>query len=370
MFNLKSFFDNCLINKSIKQYIKKQIKKKYKEFNSIQQISKTPTAITLEISSICNLNCEMCGSQNSTRPKKQMDWDIFTKSVDQLHDMGINWVRTYTINEPFVNDNIIEILEYLDKKGMTAYFSTNGTLVHKFIEKVKDTNLKNFEIKFSIDAATKETYEKIRKGAKFEKVIENLKLVNEYKQKYYNDLKIGLVYLVSSDTLAEIPAFIENFAKYFNKECMVFALLTEHNLGKENKFRESRLNYKVYPNIPCVNLKANNLAIHNNGDFSICCADYNGEMVFGNIKEQSIKEAWNNGKIIQLREANFNHDLASLPKPCKACKLSAQFHGFIINKIIELGLNRKIAIENIPYYIKKFIEKYDKKITSIYGLPR
>lgn len=369
MFGLKKKFDSYIINKKIKKHIKKQKRNEYKEFNSIDQISPVPTNVTLEISSICNLNCEMCGTQKSTRPKKQMDWEIFTKAVDQLHEMNINWVRTYTINEPFINDNIVEILDYLNKKNMIAYFSTNGMLADKFIEKIKNTNLRNFEIKFSIDAAKKETYERIRKGAKFEKVIENLKLVNEYKEKYHPDLKIGLVFCVSNDTLDEIPLFIENYAKYFNKECMTFALLTEHNLGKEDKFKENRLNYKVYSNVPCVQLKSNNLAIHNDGDFSICCADYNGDITFGNINEQSIKDAWNNEKILALKEANFDKNLKSLPNPCKVCKLPAQFHSFILNEIIQLGLHKKISVKNVPYYVKNFIGKYDAKIDSLYGLP-
>lgn len=368
MFNLKRLLES----KKIDRRIKRQIEKLSNEYQELKydQIPSIPST-TVEISNICNLNCEMCGTQYATRPKKQMDWNIFTKAVDQLCDLGVKMVRTYTINEPFVNNNIIEILEYLDKKGMMAYFSTNGMLVDKFIEKVKDTNFRNFEIKFSIDAAKKETYERIRKGAKFEKVIENLKLVYDYKKKYHKNLKVGLVYLVSNDTLGEIPLFFKNYSKYFNKDCMFFAFLTEHDLlGKGNKFEEGRVNYKSYLNVPCSDFAYNNLAILNTGDYSICCNDYNAEITYGNIEEQSLGEALKGEKLKKLRDAHFNKDLKALPKPCVTCKMPARFTQTILNMIMGYAIKGEIAINNIPYHIRKVVNEYDQKIDSLYGLPK
>lgn len=370
MYNIKKILDYLKIDRKIKRHIKRSKKANYNEFCSMDQIKTSPVYATLEISNICNLNCEMCGTQGQTRPKKEMNFEIFKKTVDELNALGIKTIRTYTINEPFVNKNIIEILEYLNEKNMSAYFSTNGMLVDKFIEKVKNTNLRNFEIKFSIDAAKKETYEKIRRGANFDKVIDNLKLTYDYKQKYHNDLKIGLGYCISNDTIDEIPLFLDSYAKYFDKESVDVAFLTEHELYKENKFKESRLNYKVYQNIPCVHFQSNNLIINNEGSFSICCVDYNAEMTYGNINEETINEAWHNEEITRLREANFNKDITNLPKPCQNCKITAQFHGYVLNLIIQLALNNKIQTKYVPYYIKEFVKKYDPKIDSLYGLPK
>lgn len=53
-----------------------------------------------------------------------------------------------------------------------------------------------------------------------------------------------------------------------------------------------------------------------NGDVVPCCYDLKGEVVFGNVLEESIFDIWNGEKMREFREKMFNGKVDSLCKKC------------------------------------------------------
>ena len=56
-----------------------------------------------------------------------------------------------------------------------------------------------------------------------------------------------------------------------------------------------------------------------NGDVVACCMNYDGKYILGNVKEESLKDIWNNEKMRLLRKSVTNKDL-SKPEPCLNCE--------------------------------------------------
>ena len=54
-----------------------------------------------------------------------------------------------------------------------------------------------------------------------------------------------------------------------------------------------------------------------NGDLTLCCADYNGDLVYDNIRDKSIIEAFNSDKIIKIRRRFIEGK--DIPEKCAYC---------------------------------------------------
>jgi len=144
---------------------------------------------TAEMSDICNLRCVYCAQTFSPNrahekiPFGMIEPELFRKAIDQItkpsslfyksHEVLIHW-----LGESIIHPNFKEMVEYAGSKfkqsGHELFVDTNATYLTKDITEVILKN--NFSrIHFSLDAASKETYDKIRRGGDFERTVENVK---------------------------------------------------------------------------------------------------------------------------------------------------------------------------------------------------
>ena len=128
----------------------------------------------LEINNSCNINCVMCDTKSSTRQKKLMDLDTVEESIISIKKLGINTVSLHTIGDPIANPRLGKVFEILRKYKMQTSLSSNGLLLDKRIDVLKEYIDVCSDIKFSIDGCTKETYEKIRFGGSWEVLLKIL----------------------------------------------------------------------------------------------------------------------------------------------------------------------------------------------------
>jgi sulfatase maturation enzyme AslB (radical SAM superfamily) len=94
-------------------------------------------------------------------------------------------------------------------KNLKYSIQTNGLLIkknfHKFQHVLKNLN----KIGISIDGATKQTYESLRVGGSYEKIIENLEFLKEIK-----NFDVHLHFVVQQKNYHEIEEIIELGLKY------------------------------------------------------------------------------------------------------------------------------------------------------------
>ena len=118
-------------------------------------------------------------------------------------------------------------------KGMRVGFSSNGTLL------LKNNNLSNILnshldwIAFSVDGATKETYEKIRVGARFEDIVQGIGKLNQEKKKMHLVTpEIRLNCCVQEDNYEEVKTQRRKFYEIF-KGIDIFEFGTVSTRGKK-----------------------------------------------------------------------------------------------------------------------------------------
>ena len=132
---------------------------------------------TLLINHTCNLTCKHCFYGNDMLYEPELTLDEWEKVIDRLFDIGVQHFHIAG-REPFINNKIAGILEYLKKiklaQGIRYGVITNGTLVGKYIYQLSGLNIDYID--FSIDG-TKRENDWLRGEGSFGKTVENLKLI-------------------------------------------------------------------------------------------------------------------------------------------------------------------------------------------------
>lgn len=83
--------------------------------------------VYIEISNICNLQCDFCPEVERT--KKIMSFELFQKIIDQLQGLTQE-VTFHLMGEPLAHPQFTEFLNYCAKVKMPVNLTTNGTLLH------------------------------------------------------------------------------------------------------------------------------------------------------------------------------------------------------------------------------------------------
>ena len=118
---------------------------------------------------------------------------IYKKLMDYFCNKDYKIIST-SLGEPFLFKN--EMLDWI-KNCKEMYAITNATLLDtEYIIKLSRYSNK-FKLAVSFDSIKKETYEKIRVGANFEKTMENLLLLKKV------NLLDQVLYCVQSDNITE-----------------------------------------------------------------------------------------------------------------------------------------------------------------------
>lgn len=141
--------------------------------------------LRISITEHCNLRCTYCmpaeGIALTPRAHLMTAEEIVT-IAQTFVKLGVNKIRL-TGGEPLVRKDAATIIEQLGKLGVELTLTTNGILVHEFIDTFKEAGITTLNV--SIDSLKKDKFNQITRRNYFEKLIENLDLleVNNFKVK-------------------------------------------------------------------------------------------------------------------------------------------------------------------------------------------
>jgi sulfatase maturation enzyme AslB (radical SAM superfamily) len=168
--------------------------------------------VILDISNKCNLRCRMCHfsfDEIYYRPAQHMRPEMFERVAESTMPLA-HTVILSAANEPLMSPWFVEILEICARyRPPNLLFLTNAQRLN---QKVADAIIRCgvTQVQISADGATKETYEYIRRGAKFEQLVENLKYLTRQKRLLGRTsplLQFNLVLMQSN--LEELPLFVD-----------------------------------------------------------------------------------------------------------------------------------------------------------------
>ncbi len=89
--------------------------------------------VYIEITNICNLNCEFC--PETKREPKTMSIETFSYILDQVKPYT-DYLYFHVKGEPLLHPEIDKLLDICYEKGFKVNLTTNGTLINKVKEKL------------------------------------------------------------------------------------------------------------------------------------------------------------------------------------------------------------------------------------------
>ena len=294
---------------------------------------KTPIGSNIEITNACNLNCLMCNTKLQERPSRLMKPEVFERIILELKVAGISTAGLHTVGETFVYKDLEALLEIAQHHNFLVWISTNA----QFPERIEEVytrfpGILN-DIRISVDGATAKTFEHIRVGGSFEKVIESFEVIyklNEGKQNFR--VGITLDSILNSDTIYEIPLYFERFGKYMAQENMNFWVVT--GLSPDNSYFKRTFPFPnlIRSEVPC-HFPFTNQYFTYDGKATLCCRDYNEEIVVGDIMTSSLKEIWDGEEAERVREQHRNPDSLTI-NACQNCYGPHKFVETVTNNFI------------------------------------
>ena len=286
--------------------------------SEVAPLGKLSSHAILEINNTCNIDCLMCKTSLATRKKGKIKHENLVAALDCLKQEGVTVVSLHTIGDPLANPSLEVVFKELRAHGMRAGISTNGLLLHRFTDMFPKYLDVCSLIRFSVDGASKETYEKIRFGGDWETLIENLDLAKNHLMP--KSIITELAMVVSRDNLHEVGTYIEKFRGYVRKPVRDLSFNVINSLSPDTRYFDS---VNLFPdhtheNKNCHYLSATTPFVHLDGEFSLCSRDYDGSLRIGNIIDKPIHEVRNGEKLDEMRRQYFSRNLDNLPQ-CANC---------------------------------------------------
>lgn len=332
-----------------------------KEKEDILKYYDTPFYVYLNLSNICNANCVFC----EVRTNKEKKCSINVKAtIDELAEMGTQYIHFTGGGEPFVNDDIFEYLDYCTKKDIKIVLISNGwNLNEEKIKKLIKYNIVAFF--FSIDSCYAKIHDELRRvDGLFERATSNISLI----KKYMPNIKIILNHVLNKNNINEFQNFIKMKESvdfdYINpiviKDYPPLFFSEEQMKNYTNdleKFNNLAKNYKIRFLCENIDFFSNN-NVYDSGDRennldlrcvypSYCafidapskkvypcdCSIHRDRKLYciGNLGEANFKEIWNGEKRKKLKSLLLNSQL-DCKKKCDECNCKFNKFYFQINK--------------------------------------
>lgn len=282
-----------------------------------QESADFPQVVLIDNFNGCNLNCSMCDHKNirNYRPIQFLDMDLYKKIIDEIAVENPN-ARVWEIffGEPFLCKDIAERIRYAKEQGLAdVVTNTNGVMmtpersaavIHAGLD----------AIYVGIDAATRDTYDKIRVGGDFEKTVAHVLAYRDLlKSSGKSNQQLFVQFVQSEANESEIDSFKNFWAAQgvnvkIRPKISWAGLIEAKNLQNNNQVDRK----------PCYWLMKT-MSICADGEVALCAVDLHCRVKCGNVKRSTLKELWN-GQLKGFRAMHHQRRFKKLPQLCRDCQ--------------------------------------------------
>jgi len=188
----------------------------------------------------CNLSCLTCPERETEKEnfiqmeKKELSTDKYKQIIDNVARLSVIYINILGGGEPFLREDIIEIMQYIKNKNINGYVITNGTLLDK--ETIKEIVSMNWDaLAVSLDAPDAKTHDYLRqKKGTFKKIIRAIKQFNAEKRKQNKEKPIiSINYLLTNKNYDKIVKFVKLCHKLDIGEIQLMHMLVCSKVAEE-----------------------------------------------------------------------------------------------------------------------------------------
>jgi|TARA_R100001015_G_C4626470_1_gene185489 radical SAM protein with 4Fe4S-binding SPASM domain len=285
---------------------------KYNKYPELKIYDDYPPCLQIEPASVCNFKCVFCyqADRSFSASNKgymgMMDLDLFKNVIDEVEG-NIESITLASRGEPTLNRSIDKMLEYCNDKFLGMKINTNASLLtDKMIHTILSNDVQT--VAFSIDAADKELYEKLRVNGKFEKTLRNVERFNEIKAKDYPTSRVVTrISGVKVNEMQDVDKQVETWSQY--ADIVAFTNYIPWESSYENKLSGVEE--------PCTELWRR-MFVWWDGIVNPCDYDYKSTLSKWNVKNKTVSEIWKSSQYNELRQKHLDNKRNEI-EPCKRC---------------------------------------------------
>jgi hypothetical protein len=312
--------------------------------------------LEMETTTACYLKCIHC-EHTHWKDKSYLNQNLTFARLKEVVDSipNLHWMNLTGEGTSVLNPEFFEMVKYIKSKGIYLDFS------HDFVKLTDDQAYTLVtsgvdRIYWSIDGITKKTYEKIRVGADFGKVQENVKKLIEWKKALNSPLpEISFRFTFFKDNCFEVPfiptflsTLVEDVKDYGDEPSINIVALLEFDETKDwatelstrdvafTNMMAKRYGFKVYwshvthveeekaPMDYCTFWSEPYIMI--TGHVVSCCAVLMSNdrknlerLSFGSIGWMTLRDIWNTPRYKAFRKQVINPK-APVPEICYGCR--------------------------------------------------
>lgn len=166
------------------------------------------TKLYIEITTACNLDCQICVRRAWKEPIGDMRLAAFRELMGQVRQFPAPpTVHLGGYGEPMSHPDFLEMVRLAKETGAHVELTTNGTLLEAdTAAALVELDLDRLAV--SIDGVTPESYADIRSNGHFEQVIENLRYLRRlklHKGGRHNNPQVSIAFVAMKRNVADLP---------------------------------------------------------------------------------------------------------------------------------------------------------------------
>lgn len=286
----------------------------------LQGMAELPYVYEVEPTNSCPYRCIMCprGQGKMTRPVGFMTLQTFERVLRQIPTYQ-KMLRLHHFGEPVLHPELPSLIGMTSASGLVPLISVNpATLTIEMIEKLVKSG--TGIVVFSIDSLRSDRlYEirGIRKSSDYclEMIDAFISLSRSAGSTVFK--VIQMVSLTANED--ERKSFLALKERYPEEDVHLYIsgnfgfgdieIVKETCRGEDAPLLAGRFLCRA---------PFDDIVVLWNGDVVLCCYDYDGSNVIGNVNEASVREIWNSERISLLRQLFLKRETGNLPL-CGKC---------------------------------------------------
>mgnify|MGYP003118999645 CR=1 FL=1 len=324
-----------------------------------------PKTSLIELSNGCNHACIFCTNSRMERKVGRLSLETYEKFLKEASYLGLEEVGLYTTGEPFLMRNLDDYIKLAKKYEIKYVFiTTNGALAtpSRLVDAI-ESGLDS--IKFSVNAGTRESYEMVHGKDDFDKVIENIKFLSNYRKEKDIDLKLMVSCVVTKEIEDEQDLLKDLILPYID-EIVFYGVNSQFGQSLDQiKLLKSKLSDDPPPpgEAPPCAMVWNRVHLTREGYLTLCCADYENALVYADLNKTTLKESWHNATITNMRQSHKKQCLDGTL--CKNCLYGTEEPHFPISSIGHEDVSKPLRSEK-----KRGLLSVAKRIKDLADLKR
>jgi MoaA/NifB/PqqE/SkfB family radical SAM enzyme len=323
-----------------------------------------PSHLFIDACSMCQLRCIECPATKMGYKFNVGRGYLTFENFKNLIDLNpqIKWIEFNNYGELFINPELESLIKYAyDKKIIVSCSGVNlNSVKPELLESLVKYRFK--VLTCSIDGTNQDTYELYRKGGDFDKVINNIKLINYYKEQYHSKYPIlNWQFIVFGHNEHELPLAREMAHNLNMKFYPKTNWNSEYSPIRDREYVRSETGWSTVTREEYKEIFGNNLArdtclslwnsprISWDGKITGCCWNVWSEFG-GNVFTEGYVNCINSEKINYAKKMLLGSVKPRPDIPCTSCEIFKD----IVNTNTYFTLKEIVQYESrLFYYLKK-----------------